>query len=46
MVEKVGYAQFFLVTALLGIPTLILILLQWRQQGSQPLPTPAPRSEP
>jgi PAT family beta-lactamase induction signal transducer AmpG len=49
MVEKVGYAQFFLATALLGIPTLLLIILQWRQQGRQPFPEPAsatPRSEP
>jgi MFS transporter, PAT family, beta-lactamase induction signal transducer AmpG len=49
MVEKAGYAQFFLATALLGIPTLLLIILQWRQQGNQPLhapSTPAPRSEP
>ena len=33
MVEKLGYAQFFLATALLGIPTLILIILQWRREG-------------
>jgi MFS transporter, PAT family, beta-lactamase induction signal transducer AmpG len=33
MVEKLGYAQFFLATALLGIPTLILIALQWRREG-------------
>ncbi|HHJ4328540.1 TPA: hypothetical protein ACQJWO_005866, partial [Klebsiella pneumoniae] len=32
MVEKLGYAQFFLATALMGIPTLLLILLHWRQQ--------------
>jgi len=30
MVEKLGFAQFFLITALLGIPTLLLILWQWR----------------
>jgi PAT family beta-lactamase induction signal transducer AmpG len=32
MVEKLGYAQFFLITALLGVPTLILIILQWRRE--------------
>ncbi|WP_445937608.1 AmpG family muropeptide MFS transporter [Pseudomonas sp.] len=32
MVEKFGYAEFFLITALLGIPTLILIILQWRRE--------------
>lgn len=31
MVEKLGYAQFFIATALLGIPTLLLIALQWRR---------------
>jgi PAT family beta-lactamase induction signal transducer AmpG len=34
MVEKYGYAEFFLITALLGIPTLILIALQWRRERS------------
>lgn len=29
MVEHLGYSQFFLVTALLGIPTLVLIAWQW-----------------
>jgi PAT family beta-lactamase induction signal transducer AmpG len=33
LVENLGYAQFFLFTALLGIPTLLLILLQWRKQN-------------
>jgi PAT family beta-lactamase induction signal transducer AmpG len=33
MVEQFGYEQFFLITALLGVPTLILILLQWRKQA-------------
>lgn len=37
MVEKMGYGQFFLATALLGVPTLLLILLQWRR-GARPLP--------
>lgn len=35
MVEKLGYSDFFLVTALLGIPTLILIAWQWsRTRGT------------
>jgi MFS transporter, PAT family, beta-lactamase induction signal transducer AmpG len=33
MVEKYGYHDFFLITALLGVPTLILIALQWRQDA-------------
>jgi len=33
LVEKFGYADFFLITALMGVPTLLLILVQWRQQG-------------
>jgi PAT family beta-lactamase induction signal transducer AmpG len=32
MVEKLGYAQFFLATALLGVPTLVLIVIQWRRE--------------
>jgi PAT family beta-lactamase induction signal transducer AmpG len=36
MVEKVGYSDFFLITALLGVPTLILIAVQWCR-GTQPL---------
>ena len=32
VVEKAGYAQFFLATALLGIPTLLLIVLQWGRE--------------
>jgi PAT family beta-lactamase induction signal transducer AmpG len=30
MVEKFGYHTFFLITALLGVPTLVLIVLNWR----------------
>jgi PAT family beta-lactamase induction signal transducer AmpG len=47
LVEKLGYAQFFLVTALLGIPTLLLILLQWRRERGQAngAPPPAEASE-
>ena len=46
MVEKLGYAQFFLVTALLGIPTLILIVLQWRRERGQTVtPEPNPHTE-
>ncbi|MDP3813594.1 AmpG family muropeptide MFS transporter [Pseudomonas sp.] len=45
MVEKLGYAEFFLITALLGVPTLVLIILQWRRErpqtnGSAPAATP------
>ena len=32
MVEQFGYAHFFLITALLGVPTLVLILVQWRRE--------------
>ncbi len=35
MVEKLGYAHFFLATALLGIPTLLLIIVQWRRERPQ-----------
>ncbi|MNG17346.1 hypothetical protein D3C84_1013260 [compost metagenome] len=30
--EKFGYHDFFLITALLGVPTLILIALHWHQE--------------
>ena len=36
MVERLGYADFFLVTALIGIPTLLLIGLQWGRDRQQP----------
>ncbi|MBC9252084.1 AmpG family muropeptide MFS transporter [Pseudomonas alcaligenes] len=36
MVEKLGYGQFFLATALLGIPTLILIVVQWSRERHAP----------
>ncbi len=47
MVEKFGYEQFFIATALLGVPTLILIALQWNRErpqpnGSAPTETPEP----
>jgi PAT family beta-lactamase induction signal transducer AmpG len=38
MVEKFGYADFFFITALMGIPTLLLIALQ-RKQRLPPLST-------
>jgi PAT family beta-lactamase induction signal transducer AmpG len=41
MVEKLGYGQFFLATALLGVPTLILILWQWKRDRGQPNGAPA-----
>ncbi|HCL15631.1 MAG TPA: AmpG family muropeptide MFS transporter [Pseudomonas sp.] len=37
MVEHLGYSNFFLVTALLGIPTLVLIAWQWTRTRQQPL---------
>jgi PAT family beta-lactamase induction signal transducer AmpG len=42
--EKIGYANFFLVTALLGLPTLLLIIWQWRLEPTPP-PTAAPQAE-
>ena len=36
MVERLGYSNFFLVTALLGIPTLVLIVWQWTRSRQQP----------
>ena len=36
MVEHLGYSDFFLVTALLGVPTLILIAWQWSRDRQQP----------
>lgn len=30
MVEQMGYSRFFIFTAILGLPTLALIILQWR----------------
>jgi PAT family beta-lactamase induction signal transducer AmpG len=37
-VEKFGYHDFFLITALLGVPTLILIALQWHQEAGRGTP--------
>lgn len=49
LVEKLGYSQFFLATALLGIPTLVLIVMQWsrerRAPGQPDDPTAAPAAE-
>ena len=42
MVESLGYAHFFLATALMGIPTLLLIVIQWRRDKLQPAPETAP----
>ncbi len=36
MVEHLGYSDFFLVTALLGVPTLVLIAWQWSRNRQQP----------
>jgi len=32
MVEKLGYHNFFLATALMGVPTLFMIALHWAQE--------------
>jgi len=46
MVETLGYGQFFLATALLGVPTLVLIAWQWSRTRQQPNgSTPASSSE-
>jgi hypothetical protein len=34
MVEKFGYHNFFLITCMLGVPTLLLIALHWYQEKS------------
>ncbi|BAU72711.1 AmpG family muropeptide MFS transporter [Metapseudomonas furukawaii] len=36
MVESLGYHNFFMLTALLGIPTLLLIAIQWGRDRQQP----------
>ncbi|AZF17713.1 AmpG permease [Pseudomonas sp. R3-18-08] len=33
MVEKFGYHSFFMITCLLGVPTLFLIALHWFQEN-------------
>ena len=35
MVDSLGYHQFFQRTALLGVPTLVLILVQWSRERRQ-----------
>ena len=44
--QMVGYANFFLITALLGIPTLILIAWQWRREQQPPETTAQPDLQP
>ncbi|NUU37484.1 AmpG family muropeptide MFS transporter [Pseudomonas sp. C2B4] len=46
MVEKFGYHNFFLITALLGVPTLLLIALHWFQENRREGPTPTPEPVP
>jgi PAT family beta-lactamase induction signal transducer AmpG len=47
LVEKLGYADFFLFTTLIGLPTLLLIGLQWGYERQLPAPRPAaPVGEP
>ncbi|MDB5981449.1 MAG: ampG [Pseudomonas sp.] len=33
MVEKLGYHNFFMVTALMGVPTLVMIAIHWSQEA-------------
>jgi PAT family beta-lactamase induction signal transducer AmpG len=42
MVESLGYEQFFIITALMGIPVLILII--WARKHFQ-IPEPASHSD-
>ncbi|MCU1717599.1 AmpG family muropeptide MFS transporter [Pseudomonas sp. 5P_3.1_Bac2] len=35
LVEKLGYAEFFLFTAILGLPTIVLIIVQWRREQTE-----------
>lgn len=46
MVEKFGYHDFFLITALLGVPTLVLIALHWFQESRRAEPPQAPEATP
>jgi len=41
MVEKLGYHQFFVVTTIMGIPTLLLIALHWYQEARRGGTTPS-----
>ncbi len=45
MVEKLGYHQFFVVTAIMGIPTLLLIALHWYQEARRGGTTPSSTGE-
>ena len=38
MVEKYGYHQFFLITAVMGVPTLVLIAIHWFQEARREQP--------
>ena len=46
MVEKFGYHKFFLITALLGVPTLLLIALHWFQENRRQDSTPTEEAAP
>jgi MFS transporter, PAT family, beta-lactamase induction signal transducer AmpG len=46
IVAPPGYHNFFLITALLGVPTLLLIALHWFQESRREGPTPTPAPEP
>lgn len=45
MVDNLGYANFFYITALLGVPTLLLILWQWRLDNKQKAAATAAKTE-
>jgi PAT family beta-lactamase induction signal transducer AmpG len=45
LVEKYGYHQFFLITAIMGVPTLVLIAIHWFQEARrEPLQSEAPEA--
>jgi len=39
MVEHVGYSSFFSLTALMGVPTLLLIAVLWLRQRRTAIPS-------
>lgn len=46
MVEKYGYHTFFLITALMGVPTLFLILLHWRYHNAADMEAASSEADP
>lgn len=45
MVESLGYHQFFQLTAILGIPTLVLIAIQWSRESRKSVQPAEPKAE-